>query len=441
MEPGVVTTAPRGADGANLAFAFGLVVIALAAAADLFGLPGGASAAQMAMVIGLALWFVVLLARRDAPFAASAEFAISIILGTAAFLCFWSFLSAAQANELVRAGRVVMTMVGAFAMLAFVGATMTERRVQITLIFSTLSVAAVCIFALAGYLIDPLNDLVFRGIDRAYATFKHPNQFGIVISTTVPITLALIIVGRGRIRTLAAISFGLLFMGLILSGSKTNILISTGSSFVVLVMVAMTSLSGQSRAIAILGILALALLGSSTVYIALDTFNPRALQILTDFFTGREEVRSLTSRSHIYNLSWEAFNSRPIFGVGAGKRIVVAPDGETIQHSHNMLLDYARVLGVPGAFGLAVILGTIIGFVGMTILAILFGGAGSTTDRVLAIGLGVSILNYTAANSISESFGPSTSMFFWLSVAMFFFVHGRLRRASYPTSSMAVAAA
>lgn len=94
----------------------------------------------------------------------------------------------------------------------------------------------------------------------------------------------------------------------------------------------------------------------------------------------------------------------------------------TITHSHNLLLEYARTLGTLGLLTVAVLIITIVVMLVTTVLGTMLYAPDRKSLRPLLIGLALSSGSYVLANMSSESFGPSTTPFFWLILFTFFAV-------------------
>ena len=165
----------------------------------------------------------------------------------------------------------------------------------------------------------------------------------------------------------------------------------------------------------------------------LSIFNPRALRIMLTFLAQDGEVASLVSRDQIWRYSFHQFLMHPVLGQGAGQPVAMFFRQETVPHSHNVLLDYARTLGAPGFLLMLTILLTAAAISLMSIRAALVARA-ATGHRIVCIGLSVGALAYIAANMSSDSMGPSTSPFFWLVLYLGFASRSLLRRPPRPAA-------
>lgn len=425
MEPDRVMPATRTRTAEGL-FLCGVGVVFLMAAADYLGLPGGANVAQIALLGLMPFWANAAMARRTPVFSASSWMVAAMVLILAGGLLCWSLFSGTYAPETLRIGRPILTMSMAFAMCTFVVGTLTEERLKVLILSLAIALSLLSVLSLLGYLNGTISAHVYYGTDRSYATFKNPNQYGMVLSTTLPLIAAFAVVTTGRVQKWGIAAVFAMLLGLILSGSKTNLLL-TGSNLLILSsLIAIVYFQGQRRFLALSVVLVLGLCALAAGVWTMSVLNPRAFELLTAFIDTDRSVPSLNSRQHIWSVSFEVFNSNPIFGEGAGQPIQVEPDGERFSHSHNILIDYARTLGTPGLVAMGVLCGTVVAFAILSILAIVMLRPGNPGLRCLTIGAALGSINYIAANFTSESFGPSTSIFFWMVLFLFLYMHGLL---------------
>lgn len=423
-------TSPAAREPAHGAFLYGLIVICALVAADLLGVPGRSSFGQIFLLLGLPLWANALLARRSTLFDPNGRAAVATVLTCTTALGLLALFSATYADQPIRVARVLLTMLTSLAMFAFVAGTLTERRLFPLVATLAGALAMVSILTIVAQFVPPLSDFVFKGSDRSSGTFKNPNQYGIVISTVAPVTAGLFLATRGKQRLIIFGFLVLLLAGLLFSGSKANLML-TGSSLAAFALImSATSFRGVERTLvillAIVGIMLAFILG---IYL-LQILNPRAYLLITVFFDPNQTLPSLNSRQELWDESIRIFMARPWLGEGAGQFLNVALDGELVSHSHNLFIDFARTLGAPGLVFISVLVVTVLTMVATTILGLLGRDLGRFRIRALLVGAALSSSNYVFANFSSESFGPSTSPFFWLTLFLFFMLRGELLRES-----------
>ena len=386
-------------------------LLLLMSSPGLLDLPGGASLPLLAMLGGLPVWYATARARHS-PFDPSAAAGIRIVLTVAACLVVWSILSVYGAESPLRGARYVLSLAGGFAFFLLIGSAITERRVETFVDLLAIGLALTCVVSLMAYEIAPLRHMIFGSTDRAAGFFKNPNQFGIAISTTLPGVLALILGTRRRRRRRILVA-ALLVLGLAASGSKTNLLLAWATMLAMLFAHAIVTRRGAARVRLILVYLACAVGIASLGIAALSVLNPRALLILERFFSPEGEVESLATRSLLWAYSFDQVRADPFFGEGAGQNIDIFYRAADVSHSHNMLLDYMRTLGIPGLTGIAVMIGTVACMSVASMWTALFLRRGHVFGRLACFGASLASLSYIASNMTSDSFGPSTSPFFW----------------------------
>jgi O-antigen ligase len=374
-------------------------------------LPGGISLPLVFMLACAPIWFSAASARDGPVLDEASRKSTAIILFFVAFLILWSVVSVFGAPLPFRAGRYILSLVGGFTVYFLLLGTLTRERLAVYLDVLCITLAFTSFMSFIAYYEPHLRQIVFMGTDRAAGFFKNPNQFGIAISTVLPVAVAIFLGQPGR-RPAWAVCLGLLLFGLIASGSKTNLMLSWITFVLMLCMFSFVAFKGPKRIYMVgLSIVAAVLLVLGGA-ILLSQFNPRALRLLTTFLEQDEEVKSLIGRQVLWQYSFDQFMADPIRGEGAGQLISVGR--HQAPHSHNVFLDYLRTLGAPGFFGLLIILVTATLMSVATATEALRARAASPRHRILCLGLAIGCLSYIAANMSSDSMGPSTSPFFWL---------------------------
>lgn len=334
-----------------------------------------------------------------------------IILGTAVVFCGWGLVTAIGAPEFLRTFRPLYGHASGLAMIfGILALSRTNHGAQRTRLYCIVILS----IALAGtYLIG------VRGYsDRYPGTFKHPNQLGIValMVTSYCLSLALSTVGKLRIGYIVGTAIALL--AIMLSGSKTNLLLLTIIAPVAVVLTAMLRKDSRKSTIeAARNIFIIFLVFVSGLSI-LAVVNERAYLVLTDVVGGEEDVESyhsVTDRNELWRESWQKFQQYPLTGVGAGQ-----PLDEGAEHSHNVFMDTIRTTGAPG-FGLITF------FIGCSLWYVL--AAVRSARRLTSIqnsrmatddfrgpltGSLLAMVSYVVANQMSDSFGPSTIPFFYM---------------------------
>ncbi|MEM8801771.1 MAG: O-antigen ligase family protein [Pseudomonadota bacterium] len=419
-------TPTRGLHETRGLFAYGLITFVMLVFANALGLPGGASVGQMMLLAGFLFWGQSCLARKETVFGRTVGEIAGFVLFSATFLALMAFASMLYAADPFRVGRVVLSMLAGLAVFAFVRGTLDLNR-SIQLVFVVVcTLGLVSLISIAALVVPPLEDFIFKGTDRAHGTFKNANQYGIVLSTITPVTAALIAILDGKKRWIAGICLGLMIIALLLSGSKTNLILTSAGLSAFAVLFVLATRDGADKllylGLALISIVLLLVIG----YLLLAQLNPRAILLFETFLDPNQTVPSLNSRRFLWGESMATFAANPWFGEGAGQRLVESPSGDTISHSHNLFIEYARTLGAPGLVAISIIVLASIALSLISLVRGVFEQHSDITRRAMLIGLSLGCLAHLAANMTSESFGPSTTPFFWFTLSLLCLVNGPL---------------
>lgn len=401
-----------------------MVFMALLSFPVLVELPGGVSPGQILMLASLPLWFAAFLNREDAGFLGGAGLAAAAVLLCSGFLIFWSLLSAFQVEDPFRSARQSISLLTAFAIFFLVLGTVTRTRLFRYVTVLCFSLTLTCIITVLALAEPTLQSIVFQGRDRAFGFFKNPNQFGIAISTVLPVAVAMTI-AAGKARPVWAGCVLFLVLGLMASGSKANLLVSAVTLPSCLILFTLVSYTGRQRVVMVTLTAFSCLLVGTLVVLLLSVVNPRALSLLGEVVIEGEATHSLVSRSALWAESMDQLRANPVLGVGAGERI------SGLSHSHNIVLDYARTLGVPGLVVMSIKLVVILATCASTVLIALNSRQAEMSVRHLCIGLAFGPIAYIAANFSSNSLGPTTSPFLYVALFLGLAARGLLfsRRA------------
>lgn len=394
----------------RFAAGLGVVFFGLCSVPTLVALPGGeVTGAHMLMLLSLPVWFAAALSRGATVLDPLGRFMATAIIACCAALIFLAFLSAFNVTSPFRVMRPVVALIGGPALLMLMIGTVTRERLYLYVSVICFAVAITGIMSIIAMAEPSLHARIFRGSDRAAAFFKNPNQLGIVLSTLLPVTLAMAL-GAERRRLLWLSAFAVMLVALMLSGSKANILISALTVPVALLFFVFVRYSGAARIVMTCMAVFGALLAGSLLISALASLNPRALRLLEQA-TGGEATHSLLSRGTLWDESIALFLENPVLGVGAGQPI-------GYPHSHNLVIDFARTLGMPGlTFIVLIILSALIACTALIVLAIQ-SRVRPIQDRFLCIGLALGPVAYLLSNMSSDSLGPTTSPYFFATLMM-----------------------
>ncbi len=412
MSPAAYDPRPPGYE-ARLPFLLGCAYLVLIYFPGLGELPGGLTSAHAVMFASLPFWFGAAATRQAVVLDRTAAMGTGLMMSCVAFLICWAFLSVLGSGTPLQSGRTITTLVAAFASFFLVLGTVTRGRLGTFVGVLCLALAFTCLMSFIAYFEPHLRTTIFKGTDRASGFFKNPNQFGMAISTLLPVAAAVLLGGAGR-RLIWLGCSTVLLLGLVMSGSKMNLMISTATLVFMLCSYSAVAYSGGKRILMI----ALSLAATGVLLLAniilLSILNPRALRLLQSLAADDEELQSLSARHALWQESLEQFERDPVFGQGAGHPLEGVHSNQLVTHSHNVLLDYLRTMGTPGFLGVAIVLLTVL-ILSLSSIRLAFRARGSSAkDRLLCIGLATGSIAYITANFSSDSMGPSTSPFFWV---------------------------
>ncbi|MEM6365634.1 MAG: O-antigen ligase family protein [Planctomycetota bacterium] len=270
----------------------------------------------------------------------------------------------------------------------------------------------ICVLAHQSHLLSWIEN-VPNLFGRFMGGFKHPNQAGIALSATFPLTIAVALEKHFFSivwRRFAIVSTILMLFGLIATGSKANILLS-GITLITLAVVASLSQGTWIRRLKLMSAFVGSIVLVTTLFaIALQSFSPGAFRNLTTISRGDiDQVRTVQNRRFIWYESVLIGRRQPWRGTGAGSRFTVRGLKKNFSHSHNYFVDTFRATGIPG---LIISLSLIIAVV-LIARKVVSGTTQSSLEyaRLMRWAIVLSVANYVLSNMSSDSVGPSTSAF------------------------------
>lgn len=245
---------------------------------------------------------------------------------------------------------------------------------------------------------------------RFLGFFENPNQLGIMIVAVWPMAIALLLNARtARTRLVSVACFLVLAGAILMSGTKTALALCFASG--ALIWIYHSSRSGTLGAtlfkmafatgMIVLAVPALLWLLSW----ASPSFFVRVENILTN---GVWAFPSMQARDAIWENSLQIALANPLLGAGAGTEVY------GYAHSHNMLLDYFRGMGVFGlTAGVVLILSVLSRGVGFLLSTWHKREVDRASDTIVA-GMYLGAIFHLIANQLSDSFSPTTAFLFWM---------------------------
>jgi hypothetical protein len=316
-------------------------------------------------------------------------------------------LSMIASPEPLRAFRVILPMaygLCAVIILTRVTPLMSRRLVYAMMLAGVLALAIGLLMAQVA----SLRDSVVIGY-RFKGFFENANQVSLAITAIWPVLIALLLGARSMpLKALCIAALLVLGCALVLSGTKTGLAINFATTCIVIVYRASRTGSLDSSFLSLVLVLALVVASIPLLLAILSWANPIAFEKLNSIFVGGvREYQSIKSRNMIWAESIRAGLAHPFVGEGAGSRILDR------SHSHNMILDYFRGMGVFGMISALVLL--VAAATRTTVYFVATWGTGrenrATDTIVMALYLGA--LGYLVGNLLSDSFSPSTAFLFW----------------------------
>ncbi len=265
-------------------------------------------------------------------------------------------------------------------------------------IISAVSVEAVRTLGVGLPVASPLT-----GRESGY--LNHPNQYGILCSTTAPVILLFY---HSRHRLLSAVSLLLLPVWLVClfqNLSKTNIPL-----FCVALLAGSLALALKNPR-KLLGtfalVLGIAVFVASTATFALDTIqtiSPKGMRMLEDAFLNPTESKTVDQRGVIWDTAINYLKDHPVVGLGPGKSLELLG----IEHAHNALLQSFLDGGLPGFLGLCCVIIGVFLRVGELLRAEYFAAGKITDERMLPLLSSLGAATYVCANMMSDCFSTAT---------------------------------
>ncbi|MEM6916481.1 MAG: O-antigen ligase family protein, partial [Verrucomicrobiota bacterium] len=246
------------------------------------------------------------------------------------------------------------------------------------------------------------------GSYRMKGFFENPIQHSICLATLMPlITVEAVLSRKMRNRILWCLLLAVMLYTLFRAGSKSALAVS-----IVFCMLFSTLLAFRTRnflKIAIvLGILALfALFLRIYGLMIAEMISPIIAEKIRSIVEGGvSNYQSIESRKLLWEEAIRQGKAHWLVGTGAGEKIY------GVSHSHNLVLDYFKGIGIFGAIGIALLCLTILGRTIWKSLSVMSGRGGNIDLRVLACFFGATI--YVLCSQLSDCFGPTTIGFLWV---------------------------
>jgi O-antigen ligase len=237
----------------------------------------------------------------------------------------------------------------------------------------------------------PLSDLSSRsGFVRPASTTLHPIEFGAVLTTILPLAIAMLRNSPSDRRMLPAISLVAIAMGIVVSGSRSALLCA-------MLALAILVATWSVRARLAVGAAVVALGGVVAITI------PGMVGSLTGLFTGFGEDGSVQSRTDSYVLVGEIVERAPWFGRGFSTFL---PSYRILDNQYLLLLIEVGFIGLAAFLVLLVVAVAVSWRVGRTAT----DPADRSIAQALAAGIAAAALGLGTYDGLS--FPTSTGILF-----------------------------
>jgi hypothetical protein len=253
---------------------------------------------------------------------------------------------------------------------------------------------------------------------RFLGFFENPNQLGIMIVGVWPLAIALLLNARtARSRLVSAALVLVLAGSILMSGTKTALALGFVSG--TLMWLYHSSRSGTLAATLFRLAITLSIVVAAVPAIlwviswASPAFFARVNSILTN---GVWAFPSMQARGAIWQTSLQTGLANPLFGVGAGTEVY------GYAHSHNMLLDYFRGMGVLALSAAVVLILSVVSRCASFLLSTWYKRESNRSSDTLVAGMYLGATFHLFANQLSDSFSPTTAFLFWMMYFGGFFI-------------------
>ncbi|MFK8080958.1 MAG: O-antigen ligase family protein [Granulosicoccus sp.] len=331
------------------------------------------------------------------------------------FVIFWGYLGMYRLDNPLRAGRLLLSLGQGIILILVVTRLLSPRAIQFSMALCCLMLVIVGLMSLYGYLGGRPLTLTYLQRDRSSGLFKNPNQFGMIASMAVPFATACFF--QYQRRWLAMLVLVAAWLALLMAASKTNMAIAMLTMLLTLAYGLLSARRGLLLLVVVPCIAGFIFFGGMPI---LEFFNPRAAGIIQGMIDGGSgESNTVDQRMELWSYSVNVMQTSPWFGEGTGRHIDVIT--QTHSHSHNVFLDLGRTVGIPGLIGslFFMILATLLAYKTLARVSGISPQQGPFMNgRAVVIGASFSAISYMLSNQMSDSLGPSTSVFLWLCLGL-----------------------
>jgi O-antigen ligase len=305
---------------------------------------------------------------------------------------------------------------GFFLVLRRSGEAIRRQTLVAALSGATLCAAAAILQRLA--VLAPERNPFWKTTERLSGGAVDPNSLGLVCAMALVI-VAVGVFGRwGRRRLPSAMAAVVLGLGLVLSGSRSGLLVVVAS------LILLPALRAKARSVRAIGLSAAAAAALLVALLLLSGSRGTLGGRLVDSFDPSQPVASrVSARPMLWSAAWRLFRENPIAGGGMGVYAWRLPDLLRPQGVHLKLRDnpgsaYFQALAETGILGLALTL-FFAAALARDAARRLARGGGEGSDDGLQTASALASLSFLAALAVgSHWLAGDTSLFFFLAAAV-----------------------
>ena len=319
-------------------------------------------------------------------------------------------------------------------------ATCVRDRGRVTRLAVTTALGGFAAASLAtlGSAIPAVAATTLGVASRTEGFFEHPNQFGMMLSTTLPVALALAF-RAGRIGKLIFLTAtGAMFYAVAQSGSFVNTTLALAA--IALTLTAAVWMRADLRVAAgtsaLLVVVAATLVATAPQW--LEPWSPRVAEMSAILIERPgaidDALPSVKARLALYARAVEVIRSHPWWGIGGdnASRYLTTDFARNVTHAHNMFLNNALAAGVGG------LLGTLLLAIGWLRLADRLARSAdrrrvTAADGTFRAGLATALVVFFLSNQASDSLGGTIVYVLWLWLGMGFAILAFERRRGTAT--------
>ncbi len=313
----------------------------------------------------------------------------------------WSIRIAPERGLALRiAGRTFFEPLMLFAVITALRWTRSEIRVAAGLFTGVAAVVAGISFF--GYFSEE-GAIQAQDVTRLQSYWEGANQLAAFLVGAIPVAL-------GMLLSVSSVKGRLVVLGALLVQPVALVLTYTRGSWLALA-------GGMGVMLVLLrrwGWILLAVLLATLVVVA----GPPDVMKRVESIIAFESVRSATNRLVLWPKVASLIAARPVFGYGfGGYQVLYSTKSEFRSlHAHNILLDFALAIGIPGLVLVLLVIGYVLGRALVNVMEV----SGKSKDVPLLMGLGIGCVAMLAAGMVDGSIPiwPNLSNAFWFLLAL-----------------------